>query len=259
MHRPMNPTKLPLLLALIILWLSAALSAIAAENTHTNAAVTRHWSGEYRNETIASGERRGSEKFELLIHPDGSRTISIASDMTTRNAWFTVVLRNDASFRPLEASAFYWNGGRYKGSGHFLVMNDLVRGESNGPVSGSQARETEIPARFSIGLHPVSADGWHTAQHDPNGAALQTISLYSVEASADLTKPVLGSLVPLQIEFVGEETIEVPAGRFETRRYRLAGMNDLWVHGEERIVIRSDLPARGLRYVLTRLGSGMTR
>lgn len=258
MHRPMNPTKLPLLLALIILWLSAALSAIAADDTHTNAAVTRHWSGEYRNETIATGERRGRESFDLLVHPDGSRTISIASDMTTRNAWFTVVLRNDANFRPLEASAFYWNGGRYKGSGHFLVMNDLVRGESNGPVSGAQIHETAVSARFSIGLHPVSADGWHTAQHDPNGDPRQTISLYSVEASSDLTKPVLGSLVPLQIEFIGKETIEVPAGRFETQRYRLAGMNDLWVYGEERIVIRSDLPARGLRYVLTRLESGMS-
>lgn len=249
----MNPTKLPLLLALIILWLSAALSAIAADDTHTNAAVTRHWSGEYRNETIATGERRGSEKFDLLIHPDGSRTISIASDMTTRNAWFTVVLRNDANFRPLEASAFYWNGGRYKGSGHFVVTSDRVRGESNGPVSGVNTSEITVPARFSIGLHPVSADGWHTAQHDPNGDPRQTISLYSVEASSDLTKPVLGSLVPLEIEFVGEETIEVPAGRFETRRYRLAGMNDLWVYGNERIVVRSDLPARGLRYVLTKL------
>ncbi len=80
-----------------------------------------------------------------------------------------------------------------------------------------------------------------------------------MEASADLAKPVLGSLVPLQIEFVGNETIDVPGGRFETQRYRLAGMNDLWVYGDERIVVRSDLPARGLRYVLIRLESGMTQ
>lgn len=144
----MNPTKLSLLLSLIALWLGATLSAIAADGTHTNAAVTRHWVGEYRNETIATGERRGSERFELLVHPDGSRTISIASDMTTRNAWFTVVLRNDANFRPLEASAFYWNGGRYKGSGHFLVMNDLVRGESNGPVRGQHQRDHGARAIF---------------------------------------------------------------------------------------------------------------
>jgi len=248
----MKSTLTSLLLSLTVC-LGLQPIALAVEPTPTNRAVTHHWSGEYRSETIATGERRGSEKFDLLIHPDGSRTISIASDMTTRNAWFTVMLRNDANFRPLEASAFYWNGGRYKGSGHFVVISDRVRGESNGPVSGVNTSELTVPARFSIGLHPVSADGWHTAQHDPNGDPRQTISLYSVEASSDLTKPVLGSLVPLEIEFVGEETIEVPAGRFETRRYRLAGMNDLWVYGNERIVVRSDLPARGLRYVLTKL------
>lgn len=229
--------------------------ALADDNPRSNAAVARHWSGEYLNETIESGERRGSEKFDLLVHPDGSRTLSISSDMTTRNAWFTVVLRNDANFRPLEATAFYWNGGRYKGSGHFVISNDILKAESNGPVSGRQTSDTLLPARFSIGLHPVSGDGWHTAQHDPHGEPKQTISLYSVEASADLNKPVLGTLLPLQIEYIGEENIEVPAGRFSTRRYRLAGMNDLWVHGDERIVVRSDLPARGLRYVLTRLDS----
>ena len=133
------------------------------------------------------------------------------------------------------------------------MNDDTVQAESNGPLTGQQTNQTTIPAKFSIGLHPVSADGWHTAQHDPKGDPRQSISLYSVEASSDLTKPVLGTLVPLQVEFVGEETIDVPAGRFVTQRYRLAGMNDLWVHGEERIVIRSDLPSRGLRYVLTRL------
>lgn len=243
----------PVLLLGIILTIGLPPVVLAEGNPHANAAVVRHWSGEYRNETLSGGERRGSEKFDLLVHPDGSRTISISSDMTTRHAWFTVVLRNDANFRPVEAAAFYWNGGRYKGSGHFRVANDTVQAESNGPVSGQQNSQTTVPTRFSIGLHPVSADGWHTAQHNPNGDARQTISLYSVEASADLAKPVLGSLVPLQIEFIGKETIDVPAGRFETQRYRLAGMNELWVHGEERIVIRSDLPARGLRYVLISL------
>jgi len=244
---------LPRLALGLALACSFCLTADAAETTNSNGAVARHWSGEYRNETIDSAERRGSEKFDLVVHPDGSRTIAISSDMTTRNAWFTVVLRNDANFRPIEASAFYWNSGRYKGSGYFTITEDRIVATSNGPTSGTQRGESPVPTRFSIGLHPVSADGWHTAQHEPNGDAKQTVSLYSIEASADVSKPVLGTIVPLSVEYVGDETIDVPAGRFETRRYKLAGMNDLWVHGEDRIVIRSDLPARGLRYVLTKL------
>jgi hypothetical protein len=226
---------------------------VPASTPDANASASRVISGSYRNETISGGERRGGETFELIIHPDGSRTLSISSDLTARNAWFTVVLRTAADFRPLEAYASYWNGGSFKGSGRFIVDGDRVLAESNGPASGLQRRESPVPARFSIGAHPVSGDGWHTASFDPAGPPRQQVSLYSVEAGADRAKPVLGTVLPLEMEYVGEETVEVPAGRFTVTRYRLAGMNDLWVYGPDRIVIKSELPARGLRYVLTSL------
>jgi hypothetical protein len=231
------------------LWVALPATVMAAGN----GATPRVISGEYRNETIAEGARRGGERFELAVHVDGSRTLSISSDLTSRNAWFTVVLRGATDFRPLEAYADYWNGGVHKGSGLFRVEGERVFAESRGKASGVQRSETVVPTRFSIGAHPVSADGWHTASHDAAKPGKQQIALYSVEAGADPAKPVLGTLLSLDIEYLGEETIEVPAGRFETRRYRLAGMNDLWVHGPERIVVKSELPARGLRYVLTSL------
>lgn len=230
-----------------------ATAPAAATATVANASASRVISGSYRNETINGGERRGGETFELIVHPDGSRTLSISSDLTARNAWFTVVLRAAIDFRPLEAYASYWNGGVFKGSGRFIVDGDRVLAESTGPASGLQRRESSVSTRFSIGAHPVSGDGWHTASFDPAGPPRQQVNLYSVEASADRTKPVLGTLLPLEMEYVGEETVEVPAGRFSAARYRLAGMNDLWVYGPDRIVIKSELPARGLRYVLTSL------
>lgn len=221
----------------------------------SQAVASRVVHGEYRNETIAGAERRGEENFELVVFADGSRTLSISSDLSARQAWFTVVLRAAADFRPLEAYASYWTGGGYKGSGRFIVEGEKLLADSSGPMTGQQKSETRVPALFSIGTHPVSADGWHTVSFEPSGPARQKFTLYSVEASADRTKPVLGKLVMLDIEYLGEETIEVPAGKFVTQRYRLAGMNDLWIHGPDRIVIRSDLPARGTRYVLTSLQS----
>lgn len=234
---------------------SAAVTPAAATPAAAtgNASAIRVVRGSYRNETITGGERRGGESFELVAHPDGSRTLSISSDLSSRGAWFTVVLRVAGDFRPLEAYASYWNGGRFKGSGRFIVDGGRMIGEASGPVSGVQRRESAVPARFSIGAHPVSGDGWHTANFDPAGPSQQQLNLYSVEASADREQPVLGKVLPLPVEYVGEETIDVPAGRFVTTRYRLAGVNDLWVHGPDRIVIKSELPARGLRYVLTSL------
>lgn len=225
----------------------------------SQAVAVRVVQGEYRSEGVAGGERRGSEYFQLVVNSDGSRTLSISSDLTWRNSWFTVVLRSAADFRPLEAYVNYWSGGRYKGSGHFVVEGERMLAESNGPDSGRQQQETAIPEHFSIGTHPVSADGWHTAALEASNRATskntRQLQLYSVEASADSAKPVLGTLVPLEVEYLGEETIEVPAGRFATQRYRLAGMNDLWVYGADRIVIRSELPRRGLRYVLTSMSA----
>lgn len=230
-----------------------ALISTATAMATDNGATLRVLSGEYRNETMVDSARRGSERFELAVHVDGSRTLSISSDLTSRNAWFTVVLRGAADFTPLEAYADYWNGGVHKGRGFFRLEDGRMFAESRGQRSGLQRSETAVPSRVSIGAHPVSADGWHTASHDPSRTGKQQIALYSVEAGADPAKPVLGTLVSLDIDYLGEETIEVPAGRFITQRYRLAGMNDLWVHGPDRIVIKSELPARGLRYVLTSL------
>ena len=239
---------------LMMLWSAGALVpwAIAADPAPSNAAVTYRIVGEYRNETIDERAPRGSERFELLGHPDGSRTVSISTDLAARGAIFMVVLRVAADFRPLEAFANYWNGGALKGSGHFVIDGSSLYARSTGPA-GVNERTTVVPARFSIGSHPVSADGWHTANHDKAGESKQRAQLYSIEAGSDPTKPVLGTLVPLEVEYVGEEIVEVPAGRFATQRYRLAGMNDLWVTGEDRIVVKSEIPARKLRYVLTSL------
>lgn len=217
-----------------------------------NGSLERRWLGQYRSETTSDGKVRGSETFEMLVHADGSRTLNISTDLRARQGWFNVTLRVAADHRPLEAYVNYWNAGRYKGSGYFLVDDSSLFASSAGPA-GRQQRITEVPRRFSIGAHPVAADGWHTASYDPVVAGKQSVSLYSIEAGVDPSRPVLGEIVPLEIELLGEEEIEVPAGRFKTHRYRLAGVNDLWVHGPDKLVIRSEIAVRNLRYVLLSL------
>jgi hypothetical protein len=219
------------------------------ENTGPNSTIVRRASGTYRYETIADRRLRGEERFQLLVHPDGSRTMLMWHDLAARNAQFTVVLRNDARFRPLEAFVSYWNGGRFKGSAHFLVEGTRLTAQASGP-SGVTPQATVVPPWFSIGTHPVAGDGFHTAGFDPAAAAEQAITLYSLEAGTDPMKPVLGTLVPLKIERIGEETVEVPAGRFTATHWRVAGVNDLWVVGPDRLVVKSVIPARDLQYLL---------
>ena len=221
----------------------------ATENTGPNTSIARRAAGVYRYETIREHRSRGEERWQFLAHPDGSRTMLMWHDLAARNAQFSVMLRVAASFRPLEAFVSYWNAGAFKGSAHFRVDGRKLIAASAGPYGVRQAT-IDVPEAFSIGTHPVAGDGWHswTASGDVHG--VQTSTLYGLEASSDLTKPVLGALGPLKIEFLGPESIEVPAGRFDTLHIRLAGINDLWITPRDRLVIKSVIAARNLQYLL---------
>jgi len=225
--------------------------AAPTENTGPNVSIARRAEGVYRYETLSDGRVRGEERFQLFVHPDGSRTLSIWHDLAARNAQFTVVLRNAADFRPLDAFVSYWNGGRFKGAAHFLVDGAMLTATSRGPA-GIVPQRIDVPVVFSIGSHPVAGDGWHTAGYDVGKGGQQTLNLYSLEAGTDVTKPVLGTLRPLLVERLGVEMVEVPAGRFEAERWRLSGVNDLWVVGPDRLVVKSVIAARDLQYVLTK-------
>jgi len=229
--------------------LSRPAAGAVQENTGPNAAIVRRASGVYRYETIRDARRRGEERFQLLVHPDGSRTMLMWHDLAARNAQFTVVLRNDASLRPLEAFVSYWNDARFKGSASILVEDTRLTTQASGPA-GVIPQATVVPRAFSIGTHPVAADGWHTATYDAARGGEQLSTLYSMEAGPDPMKPVLGSLVPLKLERIGEETVEVPAGRFAATHWRVAGVNDLWVVGPDRLVVKSVIAARDLQYLL---------
>lgn len=241
---------------------SAASDAQLAEEVakrESNTALQAHFRGIYRNETLDRQRWRGEEAFDLWVHADGSRTLNVLTNLAARSALFDVNLRSDAQFNPVEAFVRYWNQGVYKGSAHFWVEDHQLQITSAGSL-GRQTASLALPASWSMGSHPVSADGWHTARFDPTGEPAQTVSLLSIDASADASQPVSGRFVPLKIELIGEETLEVPAGRFVTQHYRLAGLNDIWVTEPHRIVIKSEIPVRNLRYVLTdwaSVGSGM--
>lgn len=229
------------------LWLAALMPPILWSTP--NAAIVRAATGTYRYESMDGGTPRGQERFQLLVHPDGTRTMMMWHDLTAKGAQFTVVLTVDAGFQPREAYVKYWNDGRYKGSTFFRREGDIMTGEADG-AAGRRSQRVTLPARFSMGTHPVAGDGWHTANADSTRSGVQEVALLSLEAGSDVTKPILGQIVPLKVERLGEESVTVPAGTFATTHYRLAGINDIWVTGPDLLVVKSEIPARGLRYSL---------
>ena len=217
-----------------------------------NASIVRKISGHYQYTTLSDGTNRGEEAFQLMVHPDGSRTMMIWHDLAAKDAQFSVLLRAAKNFRPLSAYVSYWVENGYKGHTLFSVDGDKVTARAFGPA-GEQVQVLEVPDQFSIGTHPVSADGWHLWYADKLPAEGAAINLFSLEASADVAKPILGTLVKMPIEVVGEEVIATPAGRFDTTHYRMMGATDLWVTGEDRLLVRMVQSRFDREYLLTEL------
>jgi hypothetical protein len=218
-----------------------------------NGSIVRIVSGRYEYVAASSGERRGSEEFRLFVHPDGTRQLLMWHDLTARQAQFSVLLRVDAGYRPLEAYVSYWNAARYKGSTLFRLRGQQLFAEYADANGAVEQRTLDVGDRFSLGTHPVAGDGWHLARMDAKGAASQTLRLVSVEASADMSRPIFGTLVDMPAERLGRERVRVPAGEFDTTRYRLAGANDLWIADEDWIVVKSVSPRQDREYRLVSL------
>jgi hypothetical protein len=240
-------------LLLAVLALPNAAAAAAQENTGPNANLLRQASGRYTYRTLTDGRERGVEAFDMFVHRDGSRTLMIWHDLWAKNAQFTVVLRVAENFRPLSAFVSYWVADGYKGNATFRVDDDRINASAAGDY-GVVLRTTNVPDEFSIGTHPVAGDGWHLwyAPADKVGANGK-INLYSLEATADTGKPPLGEIVEMTWEYVGDEILETPAGRFETKRYRMMGSTDVWITGPDRILVRMLMERFDREYLLTEL------
>jgi hypothetical protein len=214
-----------------------------------NTSITRWAAGAYVYQTIKDKRVRGTERWHLNVHADGTRTMTMFNDLFARNGQITAVLRVAKDFRPLESYVSVWNNGQFKGSGLYVVKGGTVEAVIDGP-QGRTTQTVSVPQNFSLGTNPVAADGWHAWYYDRAKGGEQPTLILSVEASADMTQPPIlkprnGSYV-----FVGREKITVPAGTFETDHYR-AGDGEVWIAGPDSINVRWAFPGRDLEYVLT--------
>jgi hypothetical protein len=231
---------------------AGAQATSAPDNTGPNASITRWAEGEYAYRSLADGRDRGWERFRLTVHPDGSRTLLMWHDLRARSAQFNVMLHVDGAFRPLDAFVSYWNDGRYKGSSAMMVAGPTLELVSRG-AWGTLRETVQVPERFSIGTHPIAGDGWHIILEGPGAPRAM---VYGLEAGADPAKPIRGELREMPVERVGTERISVPAGEFDTVHYRFAGMTDVWISGDDRLMVRMRNARADRDYVLQRYSSG---
>jgi len=116
------------------------------ESPGPNSSIVRWSEGEYVYRSLKDRAERGWERFSLTVHPDGSRSMLMWHGLRARSAQFTVSLRSEKTFRPLEAYVSYWNDGKYKGSATMFVSGPTLYLISRG-AWGTHRERVPVPER----------------------------------------------------------------------------------------------------------------
>lgn len=209
--------------------------ADAAEPAVANPSLTRVVEGRYETRELKGGRVVGVESFRLNVHSNGSRCIAIWSNSATRGTQITADVCVDRQFRPLQAYARYWIGGAYRGAAWINVDGASLSVHSS-TGGAATTLNVAVPARFSLGTHPISADAWHVAALGSEGGAAATS--FTLNPAGDRSVALTGQLVQIPVERLADERVTVPAGTFVARRIRLGGRTDYWVNGDDWIVVR---------------------
>jgi hypothetical protein len=244
------------LLTSMAIALGPALAQQAAppENTGPNTSIVRVVTGKMTFRTLSDGRVRGGEDFRLLVHPDGSRQMFISKDFKAVNAQQTMVSRVDARFRPLDTFASYWTRDGFRGSMYVTVSGNELNAVAFGP-KGRVETSLQVPADISVVHHGEVMNGWYYWSEDPQSSAPQTSSVYVLNAAPRGDAQVAGFLTESRFTRLGREKVTTPAGTFDAIHYRLAGMEalDMWVAGEDRLLVRQTDTRNDREYLLTEL------
>lgn len=208
----------------------------------------------------STGLERGREDFWLTRNRDGSRTLrSLAmtdDSRFVRDVTFTL----GADRRPQDVFVRLQVEGRLQGTGYFRTAGDTLHVVTDTADAGHAVQAVKVPPRFHVTSHAVMLDGWPFWALDPHGPKKQEVWVYNTSTKWNGTDGPSGRMETIDVADLGEEDVTVPAGTFRCRRYSLDSRHvkdvptsQVWVTGDDLLLVRYDWSGFDLEYVLTRL------
>ncbi len=170
------------------------------------------------------GQERGREWFTFTRHTDGKRTLRALCEIDEPDP---TVLRDvtyslDEKDVPMDCFVRLTVGDKFMGSGWFRMTESEIECESYGPTIGRVSQRVPIVGPYDgFGTHPIAGDAYITKKMDrsrgPHRRQFRTF-LPSMDHRG-ATPPLLAE-VRIELEYVGDETVTVPAGTFDCSHYR---------------------------------------
>lgn len=206
------------------------------------------------------GVIRGREDFAIDVRENG-RTIraycEINEGRLTRDASWTL----DRAHLPVEGHVRVVQHGKLVGSSWYRFSDTGTECESLTARMGRCSQH--LPGRMKyLGLHPLIGDGMIALARGREAAGERRL-IESITCSYDLNgeSGLVALPISIAVTYVGEEEIEVPAGRFVADHYELQWQPHwpaakLWVHGDDALFLRlswsvSNTTSELIRYGVT--------
>lgn len=168
-------------------------------------------------------EERGRERWTMVRHADGRRSLLAHSEIDDRPSVLRFVQVNlQPDFRPADAFVRITVGDEFHGSGWFRFDGESAECETFTRADGRVSQRMHIdggPGFF--GGHAIQNDGWATQMVNRNrpGDVQSVQAILSSPDHRGATGPMLCT-VNANIVFDGEEEVSVDAGRFPAWHFR---------------------------------------
>jgi hypothetical protein len=170
------------------------------------------------------GAERGREFFQISRAADGRRTLNAHCEIDDAPAVMRdVVYSVGPNFDPLDCFVRLEVGGEFCGSGWFCFSESSAEGECRNRVEGRVSQRMALDQPLAgLGAHPIMGDAWMLNRYPlaagPGRRFFPNMMLTSPDHRG-ATGPLLFRL-GFGLEYIGPETIEVAAGRFDALHFR---------------------------------------
>ncbi len=206
----------------------------------------------------STGIERGREDWQLTRNRDGATTMRCLAMTDDSKFVRDVIYTRGSNGCPTEAFIRLQVGNQLIGSGYFRVHDDAMRVITDSVETGHAVQSVKVPTDFfSIMTHAVMLDGWTYFNYDRAKGGEQIRTFYNTSTRWDGTDGPLGRMETYRVKFIGEEEVTVPAGTFKATHFTIDSdlikvpTSNIWVAGEDKILLRYDWDEFDLEYVLT--------
>lgn len=235
--------------------------AVFAQEPWLEQSGIERWSrGEYVYNKLSTGQENGHEEFLLIVDRAGVRTLRATNAFIDRmEVWRHVVYRVDADFRPLDVYLNYNVDGQWRGSGFVEVGAESMEAVISGP-NGMTRKTLPVPEHFSLIPHPIATNSWPAWYFDRQKGGSQPVTLYSFDGLAKDDDGMLGGIQQQTLTLVGQETVRVPAGKFECDEFMFGdGDPTIYLYGPDQLIIKMVWKLADVEYLLSALETGTAR